>query len=164
MLTMLFAVFGGLSPHSSRSGSRSGTSWPGRSSRQASSDRHLAGRIDVHPSGDNTSSGPRTRKRIGRPFRADGGGVCGVVVANPLNHDLSAPQIEPIATRALDEIRRGRRRSGRLGLIGTQVPPGQSYLSSASRVPETAARSTKCATPPAPSNHDRPPSAYPLLR
>src|ERR1700758_3536196 len=64
MLTMLFAVLGGLSPHNSNIRLSVGTSCPGRTSRQASSDRHLAALIAVHPLGDSTSSGPRMRKRI----------------------------------------------------------------------------------------------------
>src|ERR1700750_721512 len=64
MLTRLFAVLGGVSPHNSSIRFSVGTSWPGRTSKQASSDRHLAALIAVHPPGDSTSSGPRMRKRI----------------------------------------------------------------------------------------------------
>jgi hypothetical protein len=64
MLTMLFAVLGGLSPHSSNIRLSVVTIWPGRTRRQASINRHLAALTAVHPSGDSTSSGPRIRKRI----------------------------------------------------------------------------------------------------
>jgi hypothetical protein len=60
------------------------------------------------------------------------------LLQTPLNHDLSAPQIEPAQQGHLGEIRRGRRRSGRLGLIGTQVPPGS--LISGSQPAGTAQR------------------------
>ena len=59
MLTRLLAVLGGLSPHSSSISVSVETSWPGRTSRQASSDRHLGALIAVQPRGDSTSSGPK---------------------------------------------------------------------------------------------------------
>src|SRR5262249_62211619 len=69
MLTRLLALTGGLSPHNSKIGLWAETSCPDRSRRQASSDRHLGALTGVQPSvEDQTSSGPRMRKRI-RPAR-----------------------------------------------------------------------------------------------
>src|SRR5215471_11153522 len=110
MLTRLLALTGGLSLHNSKIRLSVETSCPDRSSRQASSDRHLGALTGVQPSvEDQTSSGPRMRNRI-RPARPNsrspplsserrcpakqkppagylGPRVCLRAVIDPLNHD-----------------------------------------------------------------------------
>src|SRR5215472_10026510 len=69
MLTRLLALTGGLSPHNSNIRLSVETSCPDRSNRHESSDRHLGALTGVQPSvEDQTSNGPRMRKRI-RPAR-----------------------------------------------------------------------------------------------
>ena len=99
MLTRLFAVLGGASPHNSDIRLSVGTSWPERSSRHASSDRHLAALIASQPSGDSTSSGPRMRKRI-RPARPNA---------------RSPPP--PVRPRVRRRVRRAHRMFGAVGVF-----------------------------------------------
>src|ERR1700742_5070668 len=98
MLTRLFAVFGGLSPHSSSMSRSVGTSWAGRMSRQASSDRHLGALMAVHPFGGSTSSGPRMRKRIRPAPQNARAPPPSVHRKTPLNHDSTEPYIGHVMT------------------------------------------------------------------